>query len=183
MNLNEIKHRDEIAEFLNKNKLTGAAAEIGVMHGGFSKLILGKWKGKTYYMVDLWKPQDKAVYREDTEGVPYEARYEECVALAAKHKGTKIIRDYSVAAAKTIKDESLDWVFIDANHAYGPVLEDMDAWFPKLKKGGLFSGHDYGHNTTPPHWCEVQPAVDRWMAEHKIPFVVSACQSWWAIKP
>ena len=49
----------------------------------------------------------------------------------------------STEAAGTFEDEALDWVYIDARHDYISVLEDMNAWWPKVKPGGLFSGHDY----------------------------------------
>lgn len=178
-----ILHRDEIGSRLNHFSMTGAVAEIGVMHGGFAETVLKEWHGQTYYMVDLWARQDAQVYRERTEDINYDAKYEDCKRIAARFPIVKMIRAPSVEAAKQVPDGSLDWVFIDANHAYGPVLADMDAWFPKLRSGGLFSGHDYGHDTRWPHWCEVKPAVDRWMQEHNIPFRVTECSSWWALKP
>ena len=49
----------------------------------------------------------------------------------------------SVEAAKTYEDQSLDFVFIDADHSYESVKEDIIAWFPKVKYGGIISGHDY----------------------------------------
>ena len=64
------------------------------------------------------------------------------------------IRDYSVNASKLYKDESLDFVFIDAAHDYESVKKDINAWFPKIKKGGVIAGHDYT-------WCtDVQKAVN-----------------------
>lgn len=58
-----------------------------------------------------------------------------------------IIRDLSVNASKKFKNESLDFIFIDACHDYECVKEDLNAWYPKLKKGGIIAGHDYydGH--------------------------------------
>ena len=41
------------------------------------------------------------------------------------------------------EDESLDFVYIDANHAYDWVVQDIELWYPKVKKGGILWGHDY----------------------------------------
>ena len=41
------------------------------------------------------------------------------------------------------EDKSLDFVFIDAGHDYTSVKKDIDAWLPKVKDGGIISGHDF----------------------------------------
>ena len=53
------------------------------------------------------------------------------------------VRKESIIAAKDYKNKSLDFVFIDAGHSYVDVLNDIKAWFPKIKKGGIIAGHDY----------------------------------------
>lgn len=65
------------------------------------------------------------------------------------------IRKPSVEAAAEFEDGSIDIVFIDACHEYPCVRADIDAWLPKVKKGGIISGHDY-------YWGEhgVKKAVD-----------------------
>jgi hypothetical protein len=42
-----------------------------------------------------------------------------------------------------IDKESCDFVYIDGNHSYSHVKEDLRLWFPKVKRGGVFAGHDY----------------------------------------
>lgn len=49
----------------------------------------------------------------------------------------------SVEGAKLYKNYSLDFVFIDANHTFEAVRDDLQAWFPKVKYGGILAGHDY----------------------------------------
>ena len=44
---------------------------------------------------------------------------------------------------KLFENESLDFIFIDACHDYECVVDDLNAWFPKLKKNGIIAGHDY----------------------------------------
>ena len=63
------------------------------------------------------------------------------------HKKFTLIIKPSVVAAQEFKDGSLDFVFIDANHDYEYVKEDILAWLPKIKKGGIIAGHDYHLNT------------------------------------
>lgn len=51
----------------------------------------------------------------------------------------------SEEASKLFSDESIDFVFIDANHEYLHVLEDLRAWYPKVKTGEIIAGHDFWH--------------------------------------
>lgn len=53
------------------------------------------------------------------------------------------VRAVSWEAADRYKDESLDFVFIDAAHDEVSFTKDLDAWYPKVKKGGVIAGHDY----------------------------------------
>lgn len=175
--------REDIGAWLNGQGLIGDAVEIGCLWGGFARGFLKQWSGEKYFMVDLWAKQDDGIYRERTDNVDYEQCYRDCVALSEKDKRISLVRLPSVVAAITFPDESLDFVFIDANHSYRAVLDDMDAWYPKVKSGGLFSGHDYcPDDTNWPNWNEVKSAVDRWSAERWIPFEAK-CDSWWMIKP
>jgi predicted O-methyltransferase YrrM len=64
------------------------------------------------------------------------------------------VRMTSLEASKLYEDESLDVVFLDASHKYEDIKDDMIAWYPKVKKGGIFAGHDY------PSWTQVVRAVE-----------------------
>ena len=46
-------------------------------------------------------------------------------------------------ALSHIKDDELDFIFLDAYLSKEQAVQDLEAWYPKVKKGGLFSGHDY----------------------------------------
>ncbi len=53
------------------------------------------------------------------------------------------IKGTSVSAAPTFANGSLDFVYIDADHSYESVKEDIATWLPKIKAGGFIGGHDY----------------------------------------
>jgi len=67
-------------------------------------------------------------------------------------------------AVGDVADESLDFVFIDADHKYVSVCDDIREWSKKVRIGGIVSGHDYyktrGEN------LGVINAVDEYVAEH-----------------
>lgn len=70
----------------------------------------------------------------------------------------KPVKSLSWDGANYYVDESLDFIFIDAAHDYESVKKDINAWFPKIKKGGIIAGHDYT-------WCpDVQKAVNEFFA-------------------
>jgi SAM-dependent methyltransferase len=53
------------------------------------------------------------------------------------------IRELTHAAAKLIPDDSQDLIYVDADHTYPSVREDIADWLPKLRSGGIMAGHDY----------------------------------------
>ena len=59
----------------------------------------------------------------------------------------QMIRETSADAAtkiKTITDkEEFDFIFVDGDHSYEATLADCEAYYPLLKRGGFFCGHDY----------------------------------------
>jgi|688.fasta_scaffold70176_8 hypothetical protein len=182
--INLLSHREGLGEWLNENDLTGHGAEIGCAFGGYARTLLAKWKGTKLYMVDPWQQQDNEVYREKTNrDNPFEGWYREVLGLAARDPRVVVLRHFSVEGAKQVPDDSLDFAYIDGNHSYKAVLEDMDAWWPKVRKGGLLCGHDFYNEVTYPYFNEVEDAVKRWTSEHGVAYTVTKeCSSWWIPK-
>jgi predicted O-methyltransferase YrrM len=88
--------------------------------------------------------------------------------IGEEGKRAVIMRMTSLRAAQLIADESLDFVYIDALHDYVSTLQDIEAWWPKLKSGGLMAGHDYLHSITfyGDNVITVAPAVQKFASEH-----------------
>ncbi len=66
------------------------------------------------------------------------------------------LRMKSLPAAKRFEDGSVFFVFIDADHRYEAVKDDIAAWLPKIRPGGIIAGHDYYATD----WPGVAQAVD-----------------------
>ncbi len=68
------------------------------------------------------------------------------------------LKEGSIDASKMFADNSIDFVFLDAGHEYEDLIADMNAWYPKVKKGGVIAGHDYYPDQ--PTWGGVSRAVN-----------------------
>ena len=140
-----MKHNYDRIDFLKKfNTLipNGKGVEIGVFKGGFSKEILNAWNGKLY-MIDVWRGLGDEYEDMSNHNNHTEAYFETMKNISGFEERGIMIRSLSKDCVDLFENESLDFVYIDANHAYDFIKEDMNLWFPKLKKGGIFSGHDY----------------------------------------
>jgi len=83
----------------------------------------------------------------------------------------------SLEAAKLYDDESLDFVFIAASHDEVNVLADCEAWYPKIKKGGILGGDDYIQEA----WPGVVSAVNKFLSD-KNPISLEYWPHWWVEK-
>lgn len=134
-----------------KDRPHSIGAEVGVFQGDTSWRVLSILKDlKMLFCIDIWeRNQDfldaspnksgrivtadwKAVKNTFRENVIEEYPFRVCAMQMT-----------SVEASRLIADDSLDWVFIDANHSFKYVKEDIELWVPKVKKGGIVSGDDF----------------------------------------
>lgn len=102
--------------------------------------------------VDTWEGSPMEPYQQQQDVVKNKTLYENFLKNIEPVKDyVNIVRSDSVEASKQYADESLDFIFIDASHHYEFVKADIDAWYPKLKKGGYIGGHDYVPPSRIPH--------------------------------
>lgn len=126
-----------------KNYVMGA--EIGVKEGRFIEFLLANNPNLTMLAVDPWEAQPEG--NEDYLGWDFNSIYKQYRQKISPYLGRVIeIREYSHIAADSIPDIHLDFVFIDAQHDYESVKQDIGLWLPKVRKGGLICGHDHDDN-------------------------------------
>jgi FkbM family methyltransferase len=134
----------DLATLVNTLYPNGKGVEIGVLRGDYSKLILERWHNGTLYLVDTWRHIPSYI---DMNGQDDQYHYDCMVTVCENIKPWQdrahMIRMDSVSAAQLFPDEYFDFIYIDADHSYEGVSRDLEAWWPKIKKGGLFCGDDY----------------------------------------
>ena len=134
------KRWDVLAEIIKREGFT-KCAEVGVKSGRNIERILAKCPDTHWIAVDPWCPTENyARWPNKSHGI-HEREFDR---VHAKHPGKIVkVKAFSHEAAPDVEDGSLDLVFIDGDHSYEGVRLDIDCWLPKVRKGGIISGHDY----------------------------------------
>ena len=115
--------------------------EVGTFKGRsaafMAALIRDSGKRIQFDCVDTWK---------DVKGTPrgelFQVFRQDMERLQLTNYVNAVVAP-SLAAVNAHLDRSLDLVFIDGDHSYGAVKADIEAWWPKVKFGGVLAGHDY----------------------------------------
>ena len=113
-------------------------AEVGVKTGEFSEIICQadlKLYGIDPYLKydDYIEPETQSSLNQAMEGATARLKGYDFIA----------IKKTSMDAVSNFADESLDFVYIDGNHSFKFVTEDIFEWSKKVKKGGVIAGHDF----------------------------------------
>lgn len=187
-----LKSRSEFPALLKRLSLVGNAVEVGVAEGYNSFHILDHWPGRLY-MVDPWailKTDGFTGHGEDTQD-GMDARYERILAAIRKYNPAGQqpravpMRMTSEQAVDEFDDGFFDWVYLDGNHIRPEIEKDLEIWFPKLRTGAVFSGHDdldgivhgvdYGVKSAVRAFADKYGLTVNSTQEHDYP-------SWWLIK-
>jgi|WetSurSiteA1Bulk_404760.scaffolds.fasta_scaffold115555_2 hypothetical protein len=183
--LGEINERGELHKLINFLGLK-TGVEVGVQKAEYSKYLLDNTK-LFLYLVDVWQEQTGYMDPANVSTAKQEGYMQEAIERLKPHEGRyQIIRKFSVDAAQDIADESLDFIYIDAMHTWKAVTADLNAWYPKLRKGGLMSGHDFFNDYGSYHqMCfEVKNAVLEFIEGKDITLYVTqeGFPSWYWVK-
>lgn len=132
MSLNERYH---MLSCLEKPAEPQVVVELGSFHGGSTTLIADFLRrtgsGATFASLDITKPD---AYWEALEKNDCKDR-----VLHVQHKSAEAGQQLLVQGAQ----HSVDILLIDADHKFAAVHEDIEAWIPLLKPGGIVIFHDY----------------------------------------
>lgn len=163
-----VKDRLDLLALLNDLDLKGAGIELGAGSGWYSHKILTHTMLSKLYSVDPWdKPPGSEIHFRADPSV-----YLDCLrTLWPFGDRSCLLHTLSAEAVKFFPDAHFDFVYIDANH-WGPeIRNDIDQWWPKVKPGGIFAGHD---------WCDtfhldVKDAVLKFVEREGLTLQLTEC--------
>jgi len=152
-------------KYLPEKDVVGA--EIGVRVGENAIYILDNFNFKSFSLIDGFNEYI------DTDGLYSQERQDTLfirltdligsISLFKRFENViQIMKMDSLEAAEIIKDNELDFVYIDANHDYEFIKSDLNAWKNKVKTGGIIGGHDYNYPNT-----GIKQAVDEFAEKNK----------------
>jgi predicted O-methyltransferase YrrM len=142
--------------------------EVGVWKGHSISYLAKEFKNNNktpkIYAVDLWEETYKW-----SDNIKLRSQVPYLYDIYTENKKQNGVNDMIIdlkglswEMANNFKDGEVDFVFIDADHTYESVVKDINAWLPKIKKGGMISGHDYNNP------CGVKKAVVELIKDHKL---------------
>ena len=145
--------RSVIPLLLSALRITGPSVEVGVWLGDYSSVLLNKWyQSATHTLVDPYAHfpcpanglEDKQCQLDQRT---FDAVFHNVSRRMRNRYGERVelVRDFSVPASRRFQNSSLGFAYIDARHDFDAVTEDMDAWWPKVRLGGVVAGHDFTH--------------------------------------
>lgn len=161
--------RGQFGTLLSERGLNGDAVEVGTHRGQFAEMLLSNWPKGRLFCVDPWLDRIPGYEGQDVY-LPAKGPDRTADLGAAKELLTPYLDRVmfmemrSDQAVKKFYDRTLDFVYVDGNHYYEHVVQDLMSWWPKLKHGGILAGHDIvcPWGPRPDNWGKhIQPAVQR----------------------
>jgi hypothetical protein len=156
---NWFDYKDIYTKILNLTHSSGKIVEVGSWKGKSAAFLAveihNSGKNISLDCVDTWLGSDEIAHKNDLWVKNNELYNLFLQNIKSLRHIINPIRMTSIEASSLYEDESIDAVFLDACHEYRCVKEDIFSWFPKVKIGGVLSGHDYSE-----YWPDVVNAVN-----------------------
>ncbi len=164
-------HRQDLPAYFTAAGFTGWGAEIGTYRGDFAAHILTQWPG-SLHCVDPYvhQPDWTDILNHDAHGFEHVRADAEARLAPWINEGRCALHvQHSLEAFNAPWAKDLDFVYLDARHDYAHVLADLFAWWPAVRPGGFFGGHDYLDGFFAGVDFGVAQAVGTWMRETGLP--------------
>lgn len=161
-------------------------AEIGVEQGRYSEEICRANPAVRLYCIDPWQAYDR--YADHVSQRKLDGFYDEAMQRLRVFN-TVVIRKTSMEAVKEFRLSLLDFVYIDGNHEFEFVVNDIIQWAKIVRPGGIVAGHDYkreGAERTPIPFHVIEAVQAYTSAYHIKPWFIwtkDKCPSWMWVKP
>jgi SAM-dependent methyltransferase len=155
------------------------AIEIGTWRGDFANLLCHKLQPNKFYAIDPFALYEGYTDKPDVNEFSNQKNLDDLAARTAKRisemlpdSRSVLLREMSCNAVTQFEDNSLDVVYVDADHKYEPVLADIRAWYAKVKPGGILCGDDYIEGSHIEKFGVIE-AVKDFATEHNLKFAVT----------
>ena len=164
--------RNLLGRMMRERSPTGVGVEVGVHRGDYMSVLLREWPGAKIVGFDHWCVPKGYEEQAKTLSGGAKTRSEDFAEAKLKlrryRERAHLIQDVSPECSRMFNDESLDFVYLDADHTRPGVDNDIRVWWRKLKPDGVLAGHDFLMPGEPDGgWgTYVQPAVMEHAALH-----------------
>jgi len=160
-------------------------AELGVQYGYFSAIIHYINHPKELVLVDAWRHFPGPYRGQGNVGDEEQEKIRQFVTdKFLPYPNVRVVHSMTHDAATLFPDGHFDCVYIDASHFLEDIRQDLIDWYPKVKSGGLFCGHDYWQVNVP--YIQVKEAVDEFCVQNGLNLdyiTLGHCGSWGLWKP
>ena len=128
-----------------QNLINKKVLEIGVADGNNALRIYKYLNPSKIFLIDPWVRQKKRAADRRASDAVHKKAYQKTKSKFSD-KNCEIIKNYAENVVDNFEDEFFDFIYIDGDHSYEGCKKDLDLYYPKLKKGGFFGGHDFTGN-------------------------------------
>lgn len=164
-------YQDVVSKFPDGSHFVEVGAWKGASTAAMAVEIINSGKNIKFDVVDTWLGDGTGAHSEDPAVIENRLYEEFLKNMSPVIDYINPVRMTSIEAAALYEDNSLDFVSIDAAHDYENVKNDILAWLPKVKPGGILAGDDYPY-----------PGVTQ-ATNELLPGFQHSTAAWWWNKP
>jgi hypothetical protein len=144
----KFQNRVDLLSIIPKNCVF---AELGVFIGSYSEIIINTVEPSKMYLVDIFGKGN--AHSSGTHVNDLSEYYDILCKKYQKNEQVKVIKSLTSEFLNRLQENYLDAVYIDADHTYEAVKQDLENSYPKVKNNGYIMGHDFDRP-------EIQKAVE-----------------------